>query len=115
MVSALERRGIKFKSEELSFPQEFKDKVNGLKYTSRSEAISHLQGEIDVPEQEVVAFLRKEKDLLESKLNAVISEKDDLKSRLDKIESDKSILQDRLGALEQDFALQKSLISKGGL
>lgn len=50
---------VQFTVESLAFSQFQKDKVAGKKYTSRSEAIAHLNDEIDEPESEVIPNLKK--------------------------------------------------------
>jgi len=72
---------IPFTVEELVFTQEQKDKVKDIKYNSRSEAIAHLQNKIEMPESEIIPFLKKERDSLKNQLDAVIIEKDEIKAK----------------------------------
>ena len=58
-IESLAKRGIIFTVEELSFDVKQKEKVNGKKYTSRTEAIQHLAGEIDEPESDIIPNLKK--------------------------------------------------------
>ena len=58
-IESMAKRGIEFTVEELSFDTKQKDKVNGKKYTSRTEAIQHLAGEIDEPESDIIPNLKK--------------------------------------------------------
>ena len=60
---------IAFTTEILSFLQKQKDKVAGLKYNSRTEAIKHLSGEIEEPESEVIPRLKREKADLQTRVN----------------------------------------------
>ena len=65
---ALNSLQISFTVEEITFTEEQKNKVQGLKYQSRSEIIAHLQGEIEDPESEIVPRLKREKVKLEQDL-----------------------------------------------
>lgn len=59
VIESMAKRGIEFIVEELSFDIKQKDKVNGKKYASRTEAIQHLAGEIDEPELDIIPNLKK--------------------------------------------------------
>jgi len=91
---------IPFQTEKLTFAKEHRDKTDGLKYASRSEAIKHINGEIEMPEHEIIPFLRREKKLLKSRLDLVEADRELLKSRLDKVESEKESMKQRLDAMD---------------
>ena len=59
VIESLAKRGKEFTIEEVTFDIKQKDKVNGKKYTSRTEAIQHLAGEIDEPESDIIPNLKK--------------------------------------------------------
>lgn len=77
------------------------DKVKDRSYTSRSEAIDHINDKIETPENELSGFLRK-------KIIDLEDENARLKDKLDIIENDKTQLKSRLDNLERDFLVVKS-------
>lgn len=63
----LESKGIPHTVAVLEWDQSKKDKAKDLKYNSRSEAIQHLNDEIEMPDSELVPHLRKK--VKESEVN----------------------------------------------
>ena len=61
--SVLTEYNIPFTTETLSFNQDYKDKVAGIKYNSRSEAIAHLQEGIEPGSQIIVNLKKQNKEL----------------------------------------------------
>jgi len=77
--AALKSLGLSFVTETLNHPKEHKDKTEGLKYGSRTEAIKHINGEIEMPDSEIIPYLKKERNNLRIQLDQVIVEKEELK------------------------------------
>jgi len=100
--STLTELKIPFTTETTTFRQDHKDKVMGKKYGSRTEAIKHLNDEIEMPKSEVIPFLRREKKLLKERLDAVVIENDSLKSRLVTVETEKEVLKSRIDKVEKE-------------
>ena len=59
---------ISYITEPLSFTDEQINKVKDIKYNSRTEAIKHLQDEVEEPESEIIPTLKREKKELEQRL-----------------------------------------------
>jgi Arc/MetJ-type ribon-helix-helix transcriptional regulator len=64
----LTQYNISYITESLSFTDEQITKVKDKKYKSRTEAIQHLQDEIEEPESEIIPKLKREKKELEQRL-----------------------------------------------
>lgn len=67
----LTEQGFSYTVEVPCFTREQKDKVAGKKYNSRSEAIQHLNDEIDMPESEIIPFLKQERNNLKAENNSL--------------------------------------------
>jgi chromosome segregation ATPase len=102
VVSLLKELNAVFAVEPLEIPKEHKDKTINMRYNSRTEAIKHINGEIEAPEQEMVTLLKQEQNILRDRLNNVEAEKDSLKDRLNNIETEERTLKDRLNGLESE-------------
>lgn len=68
--SELTEESIEYNVESIMFPQEVMDKAKGVKYASRTEAIQHLQSEIDEVESQIIDNLKKRNKELEYKLSS---------------------------------------------
>lgn len=102
MLTKLE---ISFETESLTFPQSQKDRVIDKKYNSRTEAIQHLNNEIEMPEQEIIPFLRRERNVLKEQLDTAEKDKEALKERLDAVETEKDVLKGRVDAMQDEKAM----------
>jgi hypothetical protein len=77
--NGLTQLNIPFITEILTVSDEYINKVKDVKYNSRSEAIAHLQEEIEMPNSEIIPYLKKERNNLRIQLDQVIVEKEELK------------------------------------
>jgi hypothetical protein len=64
----LNNYNITFTTEVLSFTEEQKNKVQGIKYNSRSEAIKHLL-EDEEPKDQIIVNLKQENQFLKERLS----------------------------------------------
>lgn len=64
----LKENQIEYTIETLFFTEDQRNKVKDKKYKSRTEAIQHLQDEIEEPESEIIPKLKREKKELEQRL-----------------------------------------------